>query len=342
MRKLASIRKISEVLEHPNADALELAVVDGWQCVVAKGKHKAGEDIIYFEIDSVLPVWPEYEFLRKSCHIKKDWLPEGEGLRIKTIRLRKELSQGLVMAIDVIFDPKEFGFEAGEDLTKVLNVVKYDPPVPANLAGLAKGKFPEFIPKTDQNRVQNCFNKMKALKHDWEVTMKLEGSSMTVYKDLAGIWGVCSRNADLKIDEDNKENAFVKMFNELMKNTDIAEASAGLAFQGELMGAGIQGNIEGFRELRFYVYDIWSIADQSYLNSRDRQMICNDLGLRHTPILMQALRMKDQDTLQDFLSLADGPSINAVRREGIVFKSLQNPNKSFKAISNQYLLKQKD
>ncbi len=99
MRKLVTIRKVNEIKEHPNADLLELAVIDGWQCVVKKGEFKAGESIVFFEIDSVLPVKEEFEFLRKSSYIKKDWLPNGEGFRLKTIKLRKEISQGLIIKL---------------------------------------------------------------------------------------------------------------------------------------------------------------------------------------------------------------------------------------------------
>ncbi len=101
MRKLATVRKIAEIKPHNNADALELAVVDGWQCVVKKGDFNAGDLVIYFEVDSVLPVLPVYEFLRKGCYVKKDWLTKGEGFRLKTIKLRGEKSQGLVLPYNI-------------------------------------------------------------------------------------------------------------------------------------------------------------------------------------------------------------------------------------------------
>src|SRR5438876_1094061 len=93
-RKLASIRKISEVLPIEGADNIELVKVDGWQCVTKKGEFKPGDLCIYFEIDSFLPIRSEFEFLRKSSYKK---MGDKEGFRLKTIKLRGHLSQGLVL-----------------------------------------------------------------------------------------------------------------------------------------------------------------------------------------------------------------------------------------------------
>lgn len=341
-RKLASIRRINQIMEHPNADALELAIVDGWQCVVAKGKHSAGELVVYFEVDSVLPPLPEYEFLRKSCYIKRDWLTLGEGFRIKTIKLRREISQGLVMF------PEEVGLSRnvviGDDVTEYLQVGKYDPPVPAQLAGKMKGNFPEFIIKTDQDRMQNCFGrilcKLRAneLEDSWEMTTKLEGSSMTIYRK-DGEFGVCSRNIDLKLEE-NRGNAFVEMFYELFENSALKDMPDNTAIQGELMGPGIQGNIEKFIYNKFFVFDVFDIDTQRYYTPLARRTLVSELLLAHVPILANEVELVELKG-KHLLEMADGPSINAKLREGIVFKNRYDPSVSFKVISNKYLLKQK-
>ncbi len=90
-RKLATIRKIKEILPIEGADAIELAVVDGWKVVVAKNVgHKVGDLIVYCEIDSFLPIREEFEFLRKSSYKK---MGDVEVFRLNTIKLRGQISQ---------------------------------------------------------------------------------------------------------------------------------------------------------------------------------------------------------------------------------------------------------
>jgi len=96
-RKLASIRRIGSVSPIEGADNIELVTVDGWQCVAKKGEFTEGQYCVYFEIDSFLPIREEFEFLRKSSYRK---MGELEGFRLKTIRLRGQISQGLVMPVE--------------------------------------------------------------------------------------------------------------------------------------------------------------------------------------------------------------------------------------------------
>ena len=145
-RKLASIKKINNIQPIEGADMIELAVVDGWKVVVAKNVgHKIGDMVIYCEIDSFLPIKEEFEFLRKSSYRK---LVDGtEGFRLKTIKLRGQISQGLILPISVV-EYTNVGFEVGMDVTNLLGVTKYEPPIPAELSGKVKGLFPSFLRKT--------------------------------------------------------------------------------------------------------------------------------------------------------------------------------------------------
>ena len=160
-RKLASVRKVKELRPIKGADLIELVIVDGWQCVTKKGEFKVGDLGIYFEIDSFLPIEPEFEFLEKSCKKK---MGNKVGLRLKTIRLRGELSQGLMLPYKsikrfFIESDSEQAFKLGMDVTDILSVKKYEPPIPTQLSGEMKGSFPSFIKKTDQERIQNLFDK---------------------------------------------------------------------------------------------------------------------------------------------------------------------------------------
>lgn len=331
MRKLASIREIAEIKPHTNADALELAIVDGWQCIVKKGQFKVGDFVIYFEVDSVLPVREEYEFLRKGCYTKKDWLPEGEGFRLKTIKLRGEISSGLLLKVEDIFD----SVKLGDDVTENLGVVKWDPPLPACLSGQAKGNFPAFIPKTDQERAQNLVTTIADAfinGDEFEVSIKLDGSSCTMYYNN-GDTGVCSRNLELKVSDENKDNSFIRAFLEV--KDQLIAYGRNIALQGELMGPGIQGNREGLTEHKFFLYDVWDIDRQEYLADYDKAEVLVKINVDHVPVISMRSTLISPN-VNELIAFADGPSLNHSVREGLVYKRVDG-GFSFKTISNAFL-----
>jgi RNA ligase (TIGR02306 family) len=337
MRKLASTRIIKEIKEHTNADSLELAVVDGWQVVVKKGEFSPGDYVTYFEIDSVLPIKEEYEFLRKCCYIKRDWLPNGEGFRLKTIKLRGELSQGLVLPL-----PKGFVKVEGTDCTGALGVVKWDPPIPAQLAGLAKGNFPNFIPKTDLERAQNLVDELKnQVLHFYEVTLKLDGTSCTVYHNNGEI-GVCSRNLELKLSEENADNSYVRAATKSGLLKALGSLGINIAVQGEILGPGIQKNPEKLKDVEFFIFDIFNINTQQYLTPSQRQETLRELRKHgyvgaHVPII-NGYEPLTNPSIEDLLERAKGESLTASVREGIVYKSYNENRFTFKVINNDYLL----
>jgi RNA ligase (TIGR02306 family) len=157
---------------------------------------------------------------------------------------------------------------------------------------------------------------------------------MTCYK-IDGVFGVCSRNLDLKRDENNS-------FWKTAINLDIENKmsfSDNFAIQGELIGSGVQGNIYGLNHLEFRVFDVYDIKDGKYLNPADREDMIKRMGLDHVPILDDAFIMSDN--IEALLSLAEGCSrLAQTEREGLVFKEV-NGGITFKAISNKYLLGEK-
>lgn len=370
-RKLASIRRISDIQPIPDADAIEVATVDGWKVVVKRGEFSVGDLAVYLEIDS----WVPHElapFLSKGKEPREYNGVKGE--RLRTVKLRGQVSQGLLLPVDFVEDKPfitgwfhEDGIGTmvmvaeGQDVTECLNIQKWEAPIPAQLQGQAKGTFPtSLIPKTDQERIQNCFGSIQKrdglfltekfwneelqelLERDvvlpdnfekptYEVTLKLDGSSMTIFR-WEGELRVCSRNMELKISEENADNTFVKMALEI--GDKIPE---GLAFQGELMGEGIQGNREGFKGHKFFVFDIFDVKTHEYFNPIDRVETCVGLGLEHVPIL--GTDWNAPESVASGLELAEGPSINHKVREGIVWKCNEDQGFSFKCISNKFLLK---
>lgn len=372
-RKLASIRRIADIQPIEGADAIEVATIDGWKVVVKKDEFKVGDLAVYFEIDS----WVPHElapFLSKGQEPREYNGVKGE--RLRTIRLRGQVSQGLLLPISTLdtfgdstdliwFSNTLCDFSVslfeGYDLTEFLSIQKWEAPIPAQLQGQAAGTFPtSLIPKTDQERIQNYFGEIQkqakrfATEKVWnaetqtleehpvvvpadfkeptyEVTMKLDGSSCTIFR-WEGELRVCSRNLELKINEENKDNTFVAMA--LKIGDKIGE---GYAFQGEIVGPGIQGNREGFKEHRFFVFDVFNIGAHEYLPPGSRRMICQEVGLDHVPVL--GTDWKAPISVEEGLTLAEGPSINHKIREGLVWKCNEDPSFSFKIISNAFLLK---
>ena len=146
MRHLASIQEVREITPIQDADAIETVHIQGWTVVCKKGIHFKGEKVVFFEVDSFLPEKEEYELLRASSFKTHPTL--GSGFRLRTIKLRKQLSQGLVIPL-----PEQFKeLPIGTDLTEELEIKKWEHPVDASLGGMVKGSFPFCIPKTDQER----------------------------------------------------------------------------------------------------------------------------------------------------------------------------------------------
>ena len=330
-RKLASIRKVENVFPIEGADMIEVAVVGGWKVVTKKGEFKPGDLAIYCEVDSFLPIKEEFEFLRKSSYKK---MGEQEGFRLRTVKLRGQLSQGLLLPAsqEILSLYKE-----GEDVSEILGIVKYEPPIPAELAGKVKGMFPSFLRKTDEERIQNLTENYNEWKEkEFYVTEKLDGSSATYYlKD--GEFGVCSRNLELL---ETEGNTFWKVARELDLENKLRETGRNISIQGELVGEGIQGNPYKIKGQTVYFFNAFDIDTQQYYTQEEMENFIQSLNLKTVPILDRNYTLPE--TVEDLLQYADGKSeLNKdFGREGIVVRSLDR-SISFKVISNSFLLKEK-
>lgn len=330
-RKLASIQRIEEVRDIENADAIQAYRVLGWWVVDKKDAHKVGDLVVYLSLDSWVPT-ELAAFLSKGQEPREYNGVKGE--RLRTVKLRGQVSQGLLLGLDAlngsegIFGPAE----EGDDLTELLGIQKWEPVLPAQLQGQVRGMFPtSLIPKTDQERIQNCFAEIEDKGAvTYEVTMKLDGTSCTIFR-WEGELRVCSRNLELKVNNENRDNTLVAMA--LKVGHGIPN---GVAVQGELMGPGIQGNREGFKEHRFFVFDMFDINKHEYVPPVYCRMNCHLLELDHVPVL--GMDWKAPNSVEEGLALAEGPSINHKIREGLVWKCNEDPTFSFKTISNKFLL----
>ncbi|MDO9154350.1 MAG: RNA ligase (ATP) [Paludibacter sp.] len=335
MRNLASIQKIKALEPIEGADAIEKATVLGWQLVVKKGEFNVGDLAIYVEIDSVLPDKPEFEFLK------------SRGMRIRTVRLRGQVSQGICFPLQ--FLPTDFNIEEGADCTQVLGVTKYEPPIPACLSGKAKGRFPSFIPKTDETRVQvlqSTLDKYKGEK--CYITEKVDGSSATYYINN-GEFGVCSRNLEL-IEDD--ENSLWKVARQLDVENKLRSLSKNIALQGELVGEGIQSNKLRLRGQTILFFNAFDIDKFEYLNFRDFQHLLSTLELPMVPIVSVDYELENDIDAIVKMGVRKSIICPEVWAEGIVIRPItdkidlqlsdnnfSNNRVSFKAINPEFLLK---
>ena len=333
-RKLATIRKIVEVKAIPDADKICAYRVDGWWVVDSVGKYQVDDLVVYAEPDSWVPT-ELAPFLSKGKEPREFEGVKGE--RLRTVKLRGQLSQGLLLPLEPTCANIESLLFEGLDVTLPLNILKWERPMNAQLAGMARGNFPALVPKTDQERIQNLTRSFEQYQLDtWSITEKLDGSSCTFYLDDEDVFHVCSRNLDLKEDEANSFWKVARKFQ--IEDVMRRNSMKGMAIQGEMIGEGIQGN-QYKVQLDFYVYDMYNVHTGQYILPVQLKAACEKLGLKHVPILVEATEIKDE-TIQTLLEYAEGKSVlNGSEREGVVFKSNSIHDRSFKSINNKWLLK---
>ena len=338
-RKLASIQTILSLNPIAGADAILLAKVLGWELVVKKTEFQVGDRCVYFEIDSVLPIAQWNDHLRKE---------PTKPLRIKTIRLRGQLSQGLAMPLSIIPAGE---YEVGQDVTELVGVKKYEPIVPAHLSGMVKGNFPAFLHKTDETRLQSEPNVLQEAIDKKLVlvgTLKMDGTSFTAYRRDTE-FGVCSRNLDLKETEDN---AHWKMARKLKLEEILRSEPRNLSIQGEMVGPSIQGNRMGFKEVDLYLFNLYDIGTGKYLSHSE----LIEFGKKHNLKVVDTIsviQFGPDMALRDanyLLNIANNLNYdNGTPAEGIVWRSecethsdVLKGRLSFKTISNRYLLAYKE
>lgn len=332
MRSLASIKIIKNIVNIENSDTLALATIDGWGVVIKRDEFKIGDTVIYCEIDSWIPT-EIAPFLSKGKAPREYLGIKGE--KLKTIKLRGVLSQGLILPTSIL----NFAFNEGDDVSEALSIAKWEAPIDAGLRGESRGNFPIEIPKTDEIRIQSIRDYSLLAGRKFVMHEKLEGSSITVYKKN-GEFGVCSRNINLKESDSNRFwlTAKALKLDELLADYD------NIALQGELIGPGIQGNIYNLPEFRIYFFNILLLQNANFLGKTLSESESADFlkmkGLHKVPYLGEIVLPESRDTI---IEMADGNSTLFPRqREGIVFRSIDGIPISFKAISNKYLLKQND
>lgn len=348
MRKLASIQKIKKVMPIPDADRLELVQVLGWQCVGGKGEFKEGDLVVYFEIDSFLPICDAFEFLRKTSYKNNEYM--GEGFKLKTMKFRGEISQGLCLGIDKL--PKLQGMELteGMDVTEILGIREWEMPERVSNGGTITGDRPGYIPKTDETRIQSMptlLDEFKGL--PYYITTKMDGSSHSLgIRD--GEVSFTGHNVAYKDDGKSAFVEYVKAANipEKMKAYIAEHNLSTLVLQGEWCGEGIQKNRLKLKKPEWFVFT--AIADGKRTDLATLKTICQDVGCTMVPVEEEGedltLKYPDETAL---LKRAEGAGYNGTTKEGIVIRPVTPVHSqvisaplSMKVINNKYLMKNED
>lgn len=351
MRKLASVQRVEEVAPIPGADAVEVARVLGWRVVVRKGEFRPGDPVVYCEVDSLLPVRPEFEFLRASSYKPARADPCGgpgmpEGFRIKTAKIRGQVSQGICFPPSVLPPGAPSGL--GSDVTDALGVLKYEPPPPVGMSGRVKGAFPGFVPRTDETRIQAVPDLLPAYAGlPFRVTEKLDGTSVTAFV-RGGEFGLCSRN--LWLDESDDSHVLVRAAKACGLEGKLRAGREALGFdlavQAEAVGPGIQKNRYGLPSVELRVFTVFDVTHSERLTPGEASAACALMGLAEVPQLGDHPLPGSVDELVAF---SQAPSLLGPRptpREGVVWRCTKARYSdrlggylSFKVISPAYLLK---
>lgn len=362
MRNLATIQIIKALTPIPGADKIEVATILGWQVVVKKGEFKVGDLCVYIEIDSIVPELKVFEFLRERKY------------RVRTIKLRGQVSQGLAMPRYSVLSASVKCSQVGQDVTDILGIKKYDPQaeveaklfeLDAHVAKSRLGKFlnryawyrrllykpkrlpfPKFIAKTDETRIQNIPGILNQLKgYRCTATEKLDGQSATYFLVKKKTWfgtklvfGVCSRNFQL-LQEDNSSYWTIARQLKIRKVLeDILEYSPKttefVVLQGEIIGKNIQGNKYKVDGYEFFAFNL-KFNDRSVPS----ELIHGHLwgyGIFTVPVLADFYL---PNTVQDLVELSKGNSVIGARpiREGLVIRNHKHKT-SFKVINPDFLL----
>lgn len=357
-RRLATIEQITAITAIPDADAIVCARVRGWDVVVKRDEFAVGDLCVYIEVDSLLDVTdPAFAFLA-SRGVRTD--AEGNsGHVLKTARLRGQYSQGLVLPVGTFpaLEGVTAGGAAGVDVTELLPVRRWNPPMPAALAGKVIGRRPSWIPMTDEDRVENVGDILNVRDVDWFATEKIDGTSTTVYVNpdpangfdpgvpgtWAGVYGVCSRNLDLAYDE--TQTQWVLAVRLGLHDLCAREwPGSRVAVQGETYGEGVQGNPLKVRGQAFAVFTV--LVDGRELPRADWPAWLVGFAVPEVPGLVFPGSVEGAVAQVEVLESVVAPGRAA---EGVVWRARDaarvilpdgmNVRASFKAISRKYLLK---
>lgn len=313
MKSYCYISRVAEILPIEGADKIELAKIKGWQSVVPKGQYKAGELVVFAEIDSLLPRAEWNEFLFRD---------DKDSYRVRNAKLRGVASQGVVFPVNIL--GRFWSIGEGDCVMETLGVEKYEKPLPACLAGKVKGDFPtHFLKKTDEDNLMsnpellNELNTPENNFYGYSVTLKMDGSSGTYLLTPDGEFLVCSRNLSLERDPGNSFWAIADKYD---IETKLRLLPVPVAIQGEVCGPGIQNNRAGLDELDFFIFNTKNLQEGNELTYTALQIQQEVLGI---PVVPQVDIITGELTLDMLQEIANNVTYpNGKAAEGIVVRPI--------------------
>ena len=334
MRNLATIQKIATIVPIDGADNIVLATMEnlGWQCVIKKDEFNVGDKIIYIEIDSILPDKPEYEFLR------------SRNFRIRTIKLRGVLSQGLILSIESSLGTPNI-YNVGDDVTEDLGITKYlSPAEREDIAKIeqqlkteknrlkkfmmryswfrrlflsrnqSKG-FPYWVSKTDELRIQSLkwdsFFKQFANNIVY-ISEKIDGCSGTFTGQIIPKYPFLGKLSPTKYKfvvasrnfTVNDKTSIYWKVAEKYNIENILKENPDLTIQGECCDTKIQGNKYRFSDVRFFVFNVINHKTNYQFDSKEMWEFCGRYNLPVVPLLELSTLSQVGKSVDDFLSYA--------------------------------------
>lgn len=351
--KLATIQKIIKISPIEGADLIEKVNVLGWEIVVKKDEYRLGELCTYIQIDTIVPELPEFEFLR------------AKKFRVKTIKLKKQISQGLIVPLPV------GKWKEGDDVTDIIGVKKFEksdnnperfqkPRIPKKgikkwvyifkyhflfkyfpaLQTKSRSPFPKnLVSITDEERIQNIPQVLKEYAGKlFVVSYKLDGSSITIIHSKVlskSKFRICSRRFELH----DKENDWYKVFENSGFKTEIEKLvlhfnTDDIIVQGEAVGK-FNGNYHKIPKDEIRLFNIY--VNGKRLNQQEFIKICVEKNLPHCPFYKEIILNHSLKEILETSEIKDLINKNA-EAEGLVWRCVED-NLSFKVINNKYLLK---
>ena len=331
MHDLATVSVIQKIESIEGRDRIELATVENYLSIVQKGQFREGEKVVYIYYDAILPVREEFEFLRKRC-----WSPRYNGFRIKPMKMGGVVSEGLVMPLSILKDGASL--PPGTVVTDMLSIRRYAPEeenvryVPRSSRGM---DYPVTVPKADEENIEKCWDKVASMNDEFIVTEKMEGTAVMYMLDsrkrlhvfshnreagFTGVWGAVA-------DEYRIETGLRKLRSVLKMD---------IAIEGEICAPGIQKNIYGFAEPRFFLYAAYDIKTGRRFTWSELERLAAMLVLETVPFIKKSRILPSLDAM---LADCEGESVFSQAknppREGLVWRT-EDGSVHFKCKSRPY------
>jgi len=295
--KLATIEKIHSIQAHPNADALEVAKIKAWPVVIKKGEYKEGDLVVFIVIDSIVPEANPYFAFLKDRHF-----------RVWNAKFRGAPSQGLVCPLSILppriscLTNEPSPYITGDDVTKLLGVIKYEKPIDASIAGDTAGHFPSsIIPITDEENLLNNPDVLHELYgKQCYLTVKCDGSSCTIIRQGDTI-RVCSRRLEQK-----EGTGFWKLVESTGLLTGLRSLNRNLAIQAEACGGKIQANKMDLVNPSLFIFDVRNLDTGAWFCWNELKTASELFKVPTVPVIQEDFIFDETWTIDRLQTMANG------------------------------------